>query len=241
MYCEKHSLEYEPEWVHIFGSSFQSACPLCSQEQEQQEKEEAERKQKESDLQKKLQWYKKLNIEPEYYGATFENYIAKTESQKRALQSMKDLVSGKLKKVILLGGNGIGKTHLGNSAVKETDGLIMTAYEISLYLRGGIAKGEEEKRLDHLCTVPLLFVDEMGRTKLSEAEQNWNSYIFDKRHVRGLRTGIASNYHLARSCKNGGCPRCFENLLDNDSISRFFQNGIVIECMGEDMRRIKKM
>lgn len=244
-FCNIHNLEYEEKQFVMCGFNLLSQCPECVAErkaiQEAKAREEIQREYAERKAIQDKERFTKLNIEPEFYGATFDNYIAQTETQKQALFAVKELVKGNCQKVILLGGNGIGKSHLGSVAVKETDGLIMTAYEIGLFVRGGIPSGDEQNRLEKLATVPLLVVDEFSRSKMSEAERNWHSYIFDKRHVRGLRTMLIDNSHFHRNCIKGGCEKCFENLLDNDSISRFIQNGYILTMDGADLRREKKI
>lgn len=241
MYCEKHKIQYEPVKFFLGSELFITSCPGCEQERrEKQKEEEMEERKQEAQLRKsfdELEKLKEQNIEEEFYNATLENYKPKTATQKNALEAVKKLVSGEIKKVVMLGSNGIGKTHLGSAAVKILDGRIMTAYEVSLHIRDGVAKGREKERLDELCSFPLFVIDEFGRTKMSDAEKNWHSYILDKRHVRGLRTILMGNGHFYRDCKKGGCERCLESMIDNDSISRFIQNGIILQVDGPDHRR----
>lgn len=232
--CEKHG-DYESEQREVLGLCFDTPCPECAKvEQERLEQEERE----EQEEQKRL-LFQKMNIEPEYYGATLENYRPENESQKKALESCKRLVNGELKKVILLGSNGVGKTHLASAVVKALQGRIYTLYEIGLIIRGAYAKGQDEyEKLDTFARLPVLAIDEMGRTKNSDAERNYLSYIIDKRHTRGLPTLMISNFHLQRSCKNGKCDRCFENLIDSDIVSRFRQKSEIVEINGTDKRSL---
>lgn len=176
-HCPKHG-DYTASVSVIFGSRFISSCPECVET-------ENKIKQQKIDLEK----YKAMNIEPEYFRSTFENYVAETPSQKKAFVSVKKLVAGQLKKIIIVGGNGTGKTHLGVVAVKSMGGKILTMFEIGLYIRQSYATGKAEiEVLDELATLPLLVIDELGRTKNSDSDKNNLSYILDKRHVRGLPT-----------------------------------------------------
>ena len=242
MICEKHNFNYEPKKFSIAGTSYEIGCPLCEKERRKEQDRITQEEQQEAKVElKKIENEKKLqaqNIEKEYFNATLDNYVTKTESQASALRAFKSLVNDDaVQKIILLGDNGVGKTHLGSAAVKLLDGVIMTAYEISLFIRDGVAKGEEKKRLDIVSSYPLLVVDEWFRTKMSDAERNWHSYIFDKRHVRGLKTVLMGNGHFRRECLSGGCAKCLETTLDNDSISRFMQRGIILSVEGPDQRR----
>lgn len=241
MYCKKHEIEFDNKVFKIGSKSYVLDCPKCQEERREQQLKQEKQERIESFLEQqrndRLVKLRNQNIEAEFYNATLDNYIAKTESQKKALTAVKRLVSGEVKKVIMLGENGVGKTHLGSAAVKIKDGKIMTAYEVSLHIRDGIARGKEKESLDELCSYSLLVIDEFGRTKMSEAEKNWHSYIFDKRHVRGLDTMIMGNGHFHKDCPKGGCERCLESMLDNDTISRFCQNGIIMTVVGPDQRR----
>ena len=178
-----------------------------------------------------------MNIEPMYFNKKISDYIPQNESQMKAQNAIQKLIADELKKVILLGTNGLGKTLLGSIAVQAVGGAIYSAYEIGLLVRGSYNNSSEFETLDRLARLPLLVIDEYEKCKTSKASNDMFSYIFDKRHSRGLRTVLLSNYHLKKSCKKGGCDECFETLLTNDLISRFRQNGEIIEMYGEDYRR----
>lgn len=230
--CDLHG-EYESEQKEVLGFVFETCCPMCEQEQIEKEhlQEIAEERQT------RLEEYKKMNIEPEYYGASFNNYEPETESQKQALESCIRLVSGELKKVVLLGSNGVGKTHLASATVKATRGKLLSMFEMGLFIRSAYSSGGDEfEKLDLLARLPMLAIDEMGRTKNSDAERNYLSYILDKRHTRGLPTLLISNFHLQKNCKKGNCERCFENLIDNDIVSRFKSNTAIVDIVGKDKR-----
>lgn len=214
-------------------------CPEC--ENEKLEKE-AQRLAKEI-REENIKLCKKCNVEPEYYDKTLDDYIPKTESQEKALAGVKKLLSGKIKKLVLIGDYGTGKSMLGNIAAKETNGLIYSMYEVSTMIRQSYtvkAIKSELEIVNDLASIPGVFVlDEMGRSKNSDFNQNWMSYVFDKRHVRNLPFILIKNGHLRKSCPNGGCPDCFENCVDGDVISRLRQNSEIIEIHGEDFRKNK--
>ena len=69
-----------------------------------------------------------------------------------------------------------------------------------------------------LATIPFLCIDEVGRIKNTEAVQDWFSYILDKRHSEGLPFMLIGNLHFKKDCKDGGCPKCFENYFDNETL-----------------------
>jgi DNA replication protein DnaC len=154
-----------------------------------------------------------------------------------------DLVKGETGKLVFLGKNGTGKTHLGISAVKALGGEIRTMYEISSIIRESYTHRGNASELEivgRFASIPLLVIDEIGRTKGSDAEYNWLSYIIDKRHVRRLPLILISNKHAMKNCKEpGGCKDCIDNYLSDDMISRISQDGKIIDFTWEDYRRVK--
>lgn len=217
-----------------FDSVRLTGCPICIKEEEYRENEE-----KRKMTEKK---YRKMNIEPEFFYKNFADFIPKTESQKKALDAVKKMVEQKHGKVILLGANGIGKTMLASIAVKILGGRIYSMYEISTMIRQSYTIKAEKSELEivnELASVPFLAIDELGRTKGGDAEQNWLSYILDKRHTRNLPFMLMSNGHFKKFCKQGGCPKCFENFVDNDILSRLHQNSVVVIIDAPD-NRLKK-
>ena len=213
-----------------------------------------ERKQKAIENQikdkKKKEWLKAIGVKADYETATLGTYEAKTDSQKAALNACKSLKDGGIKKLILLGSNGVGKTHLASALVKLMNGRIITAYEtFALYRSCFSGQNSEIELLHKFSTYPLLVIDEFGRTKGSEAEENFLSAILDARHSDGLPTMILSNLIRKRdclhyqnnkeACKTRNCKGCLEMWLTSDLISRLREDTEVIVIEGEDYRRKK--
>lgn len=218
---------------YFFGNTF--CCPKCSEEAQQNEK----RRQAELKKQKREEILRAQNIEPEYWEKKLSDYIPQTPEQGQALESVKKMIAGKSGKIILLGSNGVGKTFLGSMAVKALGGKILSMYEVAMLIRqsySGKARQTEFEIVSELASIPMLVIDEIGRTKGSEAELNWLSYVLDKRHVRGLPFMILSNTHLMRDCKNKGCDGCFERFVSNDVLSRLRQNTKIITIKAPDYR-----
>jgi DNA replication protein DnaC len=141
-------------------------------------------------------------------------------------------------KLIISGHNGLGKTHLAAAAVKALHGQIWTMYEISAHIRASYSAKSDETELDiveGLTRLPVLVIDEIGRTKGGDAEMNWLSIIVDKRHSRGLPVMLLTNRLFRSDCK--GCP-CLEDYVDTDIISRFRDGGARITLTGDDYRAI---
>ena len=128
--CTKHG-KYIAHISEIMGNTFETGCPECEKETEEQNRTE-QSKQAQEELIKR---YKAMNIEREFYDATFENYIAKTQNEKHALAAMQKIVAERKGKIILLGRNGSGKSHLMAVAVKMLGGYMYSMYEISTMIR----------------------------------------------------------------------------------------------------------
>lgn len=232
--CEKHG-EYSADCIYFSDGNYRAtACPKCIEEAENAEKKERKKKQESK--------WREQNIEPEFFGKTFDDFIPKSQSQQRAVEAVKSMVSRKSGKVVLVGSNGVGKTMLASIAAKELGGYVYSMYEISAMIRQSYTVKAVKSELEivrELSEVPFLAIDELGRSKVSDSEQNWLSYILDKRHTRNLPFMLMSNGHFKKYCKLGGCPKCFENLVDNDILSRLHQNSAVVVIDAPDERTMK--
>ena len=213
-----------------WGSGFlpKATCPVCEEEESARERDAARRRRQEGVWQKR-------GIAREFFGATVANYAVKTPAQKAARDAVRELCEGKLQKVVLLGRNGVGKTHLACAAVKHLGGKIVTAFALALRIRMTYAKGANESELDvldELARLPFLAIDELGRGKNSDAVKDWLSYVLDRRHSEGLPFMICTNAHLAADCPEGGCDGCFENLVGSDVLSRLQQSSRIVSLAG---------
>ena len=209
----------------------ENRCPKCEKEWERLEKEKQEKE--------LLKHYKSCNIEPEYYGKELSDFKANTPSQIEALNSVQELIDGKISTLVLLGGYGTGKTLLGSILADMFDGKIYTMYEISTMIRQSYTIKAEKTELEivnELASVLLLVFDEVGRTNSSSFNMNWLSYVYDKRHTRKLKTVFLGNGHLRKNCPDGGCEKCFENYMDGDVMSRLRQDSKVINIVADDYR-----
>lgn len=234
-FCDKHKIYFE-DMKGKHGFTFSGKCPVCEAELMKEE----ETKMREAQRQAQLRQLTQMHIEPEFYNATLDNFITDTAEQKNGVNAIKKLLSGEKQKIVMLGKNGTGKTHLAVAAIKEKHGgAIYSMSEIAIRIRDSYSPLAAEKEgaiLETLSRLPLLVIDELGRTKGSEAEKNILSYIIDKRHQRYLPLILISNRHYAGDCLSGGCPDCFENYIGEDTMSRLTQNGILLRFSGNDWR-----
>ena len=235
----------QPAMVSQFGVLLGRYCDECLDKQDR--KENAIKKRQEENRRKT--WLEIIGVTEEYDKATLDNYKPVSDSQKEALRAAFSILNGELDKLVLLGGNGVGKTHIAAALTKKMDGKLLTAYEMfAMYRACFTGKTTEIELIKTLSSYPLLCIDEFGRTKGSEAEDNFLSVVIDKRHSKHLPTLILSNLIRKRDCpyfdpnntgKCTACVRhsCLETHLTMDVISRLHENARVILVEGEDYRR----
>ena len=243
--CAGCGKEFEqPALVSSFGIILGRFCDECIDKEDRKQKA-IENKRKEKN---KMEWLEKIGVKKGYDKATLDNYIPGTVTQQEALIACKELLNGDITKLLLLGSNGVGKTHLACALTKIMSGRLITAYEMfALYRSCFSGQNSEIDLLNKFKTYPLLVIDEFGRTKGSEAEENFLSAILDARHSDGLPTMIISNLILKRncvfykadekSCEKRKCKNCIEMWLTSDLISRLKENSKIICIDGEDYRR----
>lgn len=179
---------------------------------------------KEEELRCHIAMCKSCHISKEFYNKTFDDYKPQNNIQKEALRAVMNLTSAKCGKIVLIGSNGLGKTHLASVATKILHGKIYTMFEISNIIRQTYKVGSlktEYDILQELATLPFLAIDEIGRTKSSDAEQNWLSYIVDKRHTEELPLMFLTNRKLYNDCQTP-FEKSFalENYIPQDVMSR---------------------
>ena len=139
--CKK---EYnQPALITQFGIICAHYCEECIDKYDRKQKA-IENQVKEN---KKKEWLKNIGVKADYETATLGTYEAKTDSQKAALNACKSLKDGGIKKLILLGSNGVGKTHLASALVKLMNGKIITAYEMFALYRSCFSGQDSEIEL----------------------------------------------------------------------------------------------
>jgi len=213
-------------------------CPKCEAEKADEQKRH-ERDRLDAARMERLA---SMNIDKMYWGKGFDTFEAHGPELKKHLDTARRFAEKPEGKLVMLGNNGAGKTHLAASILQRTGGIFYTAYEIGVNLRHSYNGSTREKDvLDELCSVPLLVIDEVGRTKEgSGADERWMSHVINKRHANFMPLVLISNRHLKRDCLEDtvkGCPKCLERYFDDDVISRIIEDGEIMKFTGGDYRR----
>lgn len=229
--CPKHGLFRSV--IELDPSSIQKYCPEC-------EKEFNARKEAEYERSLHIKHCKECNVEEEYWFKTLDDYKPETAMEKVALDAVEAMMNTRHGKIFIVGCNGVGKTLLGSILARDLNGRIYSMYEISTMIRQSYTTRAERTELEivnELASIPFLAIDELGRTKGSEAELNWLSYVLDKRHTRKLPFMIMTNGHFNADCPHNGCSQCIENFIGNDILSRLQEDSVIVNLKDSRDRR----
>jgi len=164
---------------------------IIRQDQEKQrlehERLEWEKRQIEKRRESQIMEWHRRGITPRFYGATWENWIAKTPEQKTAFEKVKQAWD---KNLFVVGSNGAGKTHLAMCLVKDGATYCLLP-ELFRSIRENFDL--EQQTIERYGTCKLLILDEIGRQKGSDFERNLLFEIVDKRWNNFLPTTLIGN------------------------------------------------
>jgi DNA replication protein DnaC len=229
------SLSGREDWI------IQPDCPKCAAEKAEKEvRERAVREERD-----RIERFRAMNIGEKFWGEDFSTFNAYSPSLKKYLQTCKDFAQNpKEKHLVMLGANGNGKTHLAASILKQTGGVIYTAFEIGLRLHAAYNGYESEWQIfKELCETPVLVIDEVDRVKDSEFGHHWMSHVMGERYKHLLPIIFISNCHMQDDCteQEKPCPKCLEYHLENDVLSRIYESGALMKFKASDYRYKKRM
>ena len=137
-------------------------------------------------FEQKRQWQCR-GITPRYFEATWENWIADTPEQKKAVETIKQAWN---KNLFINGKNGTGKTHLAMCLAKE-GAVYCLLPELFRLVRENL--DDEQKTINNFGSCKLLILDEVGRQKGTDFERNLLFEIIDKRWNNMLPTTMIGN------------------------------------------------
>jgi DNA replication protein DnaC len=182
-----------------------------------------------------------LGIRPRHYPCTFDNFDLVNDGAKKALEVCRRMAETRRGIIALIGNNGTGKTHLACATVRHIGaGRIYKMVEVGMFIRKAFDKEsrlDEQGQLDKLVELPFLAIDEIEKSKRTENEINWLSYLIDERNERYRPTMLIGNCHPLSSCSNGGCDKCFESIMTPDVLDRISQVGVIRYLDGESYRK----
>ena len=183
-----------------------------------------------------------LGIRLRHFDCTFDSFKSTGKDSDIALASCRKMAESRRGIIALIGNNGTGKTHLACATVRAIgSGKIMKMIEIGMFIRRAYDKDnrlDEQGQLDKLVNMTFLAIDEADKSKRTDAEMNWLSYIIDERNERYRPTILIANLHPASIHTDGTrCDKCFEAILTPDVLDRISQTGVIRYFSGESYRR----
>jgi DNA replication protein DnaC len=237
--CPIHGRYYGKLVKFLEVAAGEPECPQCISEREMQKEKENAKKRALNRRHEEIDRLAAMNIGKKFWNSTFENFNAYNDELRGHLETCRKFAENPVGKLVLLGENGNGKNHLASAILKKTGGIMYKCYEIGIMLRdcyNGI--NSEAEFFDMLCSTPLLIIDEVDKIKETEAKNNWMSYVIGKRYDDMLPIIFIANGHLKDDCSSQKkpCPKCLEYHLENDILSRIFEDGTLLEFTSPDYR-----
>ena len=214
-----------------------SYCPLCKSTKDQIEDDKLkaeEEKQKAKEVDKAI----------ENAGVYKDNFYAdlSTVEDKYFFDLLKDLATGKINTLVIVGSEGRGKTYMAIACMREyakqdynrfNKIIYDTASGIARKVRSAIGgrKLTEQDVFSYYADADFLVVDEMGKSNNTDYNSSLMSDLFDSR---------LSNFKSTIIISNLSPKELSEAYLDAPLRSRILRGGkgVIAEKKGEDLRRI---
>jgi DNA replication protein DnaC len=241
--CEKHGEYSATLKTMIYGHGEKShewttPCPTCEQEREERRKRQVEELDEGYRRKRIAANREKANIPARFAGSAFENYVASTTGQQRALSVSRafaenfDAIRKTGSSLAFCGGPGCGKTHLACAianrllAVERT--VIYTqAIELVRAIRDTWRRDSSESETTVIAryrSTGLLIIDEIGVQFGSEAEKAQLFDVLDGRY-REMRPSLIISNLSEKGLQECLGPRVFDRLMEIDSTMVLFNWG----------------
>ena len=226
-FCEKHEVE-KKKLELPFGGGTIFTCPECNMERESFLNKESQKREARN---KQIQIDKNLNsamIAPRFKDKTFDNFIAESDHQKRAVRSSKWLLNNMENStgLIMVGKPGTGKNHLASAiiteAVKEHNktALFTEALKIVRAIKESWRQKDkvESEVLKSFVLPDILAIDEIGVQFGSETERMFLTEIINDRYNHKKPTILIGNLQLDE----------LSGIIGERPLDRFREGGKVI-------------
>lgn len=213
--CEQHG----PYEARVLFRNHTTGCPACVLEREQREAElraEQERQERAARQAAALAYnLQHSGLVGRFKHASFDTFVAGTTDQRRVLTECRSYAEtfdaragGGL---WLIGHPGAGKTHLASAMVSHVirnrgmGAAIHAVHEIMALLRSRWGAREDrnawddrgpattDQFIEHLGSIPLLILDDIGATRITENEHAQLYAIVDQRYRLERPTVVLSN------------------------------------------------
>lgn len=136
-----------------------------------------------------------------FLAETFETYLPRTEEEARNRDDIKAFAeSAAAGFLVILGGFGVGKTHLSSACLQIRDGLYVDIPTLELEYECARDFSAQENRLRVLgryAKAPFLIIDEIGRASNPATEKAILYYLANRRYSFNTPTVLVSNFEEA--------------------------------------------
>lgn len=223
--CQKHGSFEQTSYVFA-GERHYTTCPACSEEKKEREEREAEASKKAQDVERRMS---SSGIPERFKDATFDNYrIDQGEQQRKVFQACRQYAIAYPERwrlgtsLMLVGGVGVGKTHLAvaiaKEAMREGSVLYTTCLKATRKVKESFSresKTTESQALQSFVSPGLLIVDEVGVQYGSVTEHNIIFEIINDRYESNRPTILISNLDF----------EAFTQMVGDRVIDRLSENG----------------
>lgn len=199
----------------------------------------------------KVRRYNNAKIPSKYAGVLRSDDIDPHDpdpSQYAAMDYVKSFVDKypEKKGFLLMGGPGVGKTRLAVGTIAEltlqkaVECVFTDFFFLLADLRKAYSEGVPENEIiGPLITAEILVIDEMGKGKSSEWEQNILDQLISKRYNSSKKTLVTTNYVARESLprRSAGKTEILENRVGERIASRLYEMCTPLFIKGSDYRK----
>ncbi len=222
--CETHG-EYT-------GYDLERTCPTCAEIEDERQRQRDARKRVAAVLAKR---WAESGMPEKFCGVTMDDWVVTMEAQRKAKARVQDFVDGRLKRMLLIGSTGTGKTMLAAAAIttmtqaSDCKPVYTTGSRLIRSIRDSWRKKDvcEQTVMDRFITADVLVVDELGAGRCTEDDRLIISEVLCDRYSADLPTLLISNLP-ASQIKTA--------VLDERAVDRMREGGAVVAMNWRSLR-----
>lgn len=236
---EIDALPEDHPWKH--ENIFQIGGVQFTRSDNDRDVEERERKEQErAEIEKQnrlLSWYTSASsgVPERYWDEGIDTFNVTDDEKRIAKGKTLNFINSRGGRILILcGGSGVGKSHLGCSIIKARGGRYISTLRLVYEIDSTLSYKAKETKiqvLDKYINSPMLVLDEIGRIKVREdVQKELVSYIISERYANRKPTVLISNLD----------KKAFVEWLGTAIYDRLCECADSIEFTGASYRIIKR-